>query len=499
VLTPEPIKFLLVDDTAENLVALEALIRRKGLELLLARSGPEALELLLVHDVALALLDVQMPGMDGFELAELMRGTARTKHVPIIFVTAGARDPQRVFKGYDAGAVDFLFKPIDPHILKSKTDVFFELARERQEVSQALHLNEMFVGILGHDLRNPLGALMMGADLLARQLVDEAQLGTLRRMTAAGQRMTAMIEQLLDLTRARLAGGIGLWCARKHLDVGKLVRRAVDELRATNPDREIVFEADGDCTTWGDPDRLLQLFSNVVGNAVHHGTRGTPISLSVAGGEREIVIRIRNGGVIPSELLPAIFEPFRGRTTSSSRPGGLGLGLFISQQIARAHDGDIGVDSSSTSGTVFTVRMPRQREHVAQTNADELLKDKRASTKIVLIVEDEEHIRESLREAFEDEGYRAVTASSGLEALDLLVHGPSRPDVVILDLVLPVIGGDRVYQAIRENANLAGIPVIVSTSNPASAHPSVLVVSKPLNLERVLDVVAGLWPKRNLP
>jgi two-component system sensor histidine kinase/response regulator len=498
-MTSEPIKFLLVDDTAENLVALEALIRRKGLELLLARSGPEALELLLVHDVSLALLDVQMPMMDGFELAELMRGTERTKHVPIIFVTAGARDPQRVFRGYESGAVDFLFKPIDPHILKSKADVFFELARERREVSQALRLNEMFVGILGHDLRNPLGALMVGAELLGQQIVDEAQLRTLRRMTAAGHRMTEMIEQLLDLTRARLAGGLDLWCARKHLDVGELVRRAVDELRATNTDREIVVEVDGDCTTWGDPGRLLQLFSNLVGNAVQHGTQGDPISLSIAGGEREIVVRIRNSGVIPPELLPAIFEPFRERTASSSRPGALGLGLFISQQIARAHDGDIGVDSSSTSGTVFTVGLPRRREHVTQTNAAEPLEDNRASTKSVLIVEDEEHIRESLREAFEDEGYRAVTASSGLEALDLLMRGPSRPDVVILDLVLPVIGGDRLYQAIRENANLAGIPVIVSTSSPASAHPGVLVVSKPLNLERVLDVVTGLWPKRGSP
>ena len=498
-LTSEPVKFLLVDDTAENLVALEALIRRKGLELLLARSGPEALELLLVNDVSLALLDVQMPVMDGFELAELMRGVERTKRVPIIFVTAGTRDPQRVFKGYESGAVDFLFKPIDPHILKSKADVFFELARQRREVSQTLRLNEMFVGILGHDLRNPLAAMIMGTAWLQRQIADEAQMHTLRQMMAAGHRMTEMIEQLLDLTRARLAGGLGLWCARKHLDLGELVQRAVDELRLTNPDREIVIEADGDCTTWGDPDRLLQLFSNLVGNAVHHGTQGGRVSLSLAGREREIVIQIRNGGVIPPEVLPAIFEPFRGRTTSSSRPGGLGLGLFISQEIARAHDGDIGVDSNSTSGTVFTVRLPRRREHVAQTNAAKPLKDSRSGTKIVLIVEDEEHIRESLREAFENEGYHAVTASSGLEALDLLVNGPKRPDVLILDLVLPVIGGDRLYQAIRENANLAGIPVIVSTSNPATAHPGVLVVSKPLNLERVLDVVAGLWPKRSSP
>src|ERR1043165_4653452 len=122
----EPLKILLVDDTPDNLVVLEALLRRDGVELLAARSGAEALELLLVHEVALALVDVQMPDMDGFELAELMRGAERTRHVPIIFITAGIREGQHVFKGYDAGAVDFLFKPIDPSILKHKTEVFFQ-------------------------------------------------------------------------------------------------------------------------------------------------------------------------------------------------------------------------------------------------------------------------------------------------------------------------------------------------------------------------------------
>ena len=356
-MTPEPIKFLLVDDTNANLFALEAIIRRKGLEVLVARSGSDALELLLVNDVSLALIDVQMPVMDGFELAELMRGVERTKHVPIIFVTAGTRDPQRVFKGYESGAIDFLFKPLDPHILKSKTDVFFDLARQRQEVSRMLRVNEMFVGMRGHDLRNPLATMIMGTALLQRQITDEAQLGALRQMMAAGHRMTEMIEQFLDLTRAKVVDGFRLSYARKHLDVGEIVRRTVDELRATSPDREIVIETDGDCTTWGDPDRLLQLFSNLVGNALHHGTRGAPISLSIAGGEREIVIRISNGGVIPAELLPEIFKPFGGRTGISSRSGG--LGLFISQQIATAHDGNIEVDSISTSGTVvFTVRLP---------------------------------------------------------------------------------------------------------------------------------------------
>ncbi|MCJ8143903.1 response regulator [Ancylobacter sp. A5.8] len=130
-----PVPFLLVDDLEDNLVSLEALLRRDDLLLLKARSGDEALELLLQHDVALALVDVQMPGLNGFELAELMRGSERTRGIPIIFVTAGSADSQRRFRGYEAGAVDFIQKPIEPDILRSKADVFFELYRQRQMIA----------------------------------------------------------------------------------------------------------------------------------------------------------------------------------------------------------------------------------------------------------------------------------------------------------------------------------------------------------------------------
>jgi two-component sensor histidine kinase len=130
-----PVCFLLVDDLEENLLSLEGLLRRQDLLLLKARSGDQALELLLKNDVALALIDVQMPGLNGFELAELMRGNERTRRIPIIFVTAGSTDGQRRFRGYEAGAVDFIQKPIEPDILRSKADVFFELYRQRQQIS----------------------------------------------------------------------------------------------------------------------------------------------------------------------------------------------------------------------------------------------------------------------------------------------------------------------------------------------------------------------------
>ncbi len=356
-MTEPPVKFLLVDDTEENLVALDALLRREGLELLKARTGPEALELLLSHEVALAILDVQMPDMNGFELAELMRGAERTRHVPIIFLTAGARDPHRVFKGYEAGAVDFLFKPIEPHVLKSKAEVFFELHRHKAELARSLRMNEMFVGILGHDLRTPLSSMMTGAQLLQRQIADPGQLKTLGRMLSSAGRMRDMIDQLLDLTRARLAGGAGMAADRQPVDVAELVARAVDELRPNAGERRLTVSGSGDAHTSGDPTRLLQVFSNLLSNALHHGTPGTPISVTVEGDD-EIRVVVRNEGAIPPELLPRIFDPFRGgRTSSGSR--GLGLGLFITQQVIEAHGGRISVNSSPAAGTAFTVTLPR--------------------------------------------------------------------------------------------------------------------------------------------
>ncbi|RYD33733.1 MAG: response regulator, partial [Verrucomicrobiaceae bacterium] len=128
------INFLLVDDLESNLIALEAILEREGLTLLKARSGREALEMLLVHEIALAFVDVQMPEMTGFELAETMRGTERTKSVPIIFLTAGIVDQKRRIEGYESGAVDFLLKPIDPAILLNKAATFYDLARQRQDL-----------------------------------------------------------------------------------------------------------------------------------------------------------------------------------------------------------------------------------------------------------------------------------------------------------------------------------------------------------------------------
>jgi two-component system, sensor histidine kinase and response regulator len=363
-MTSAAVKVLLVDDLEENLLALEALLRKDGLEFLTARSGREALELLLVNDVALALVDLQMPVMDGFELAELMRGSERTRHVPIIFVTAGARDAQRMFRGYEVGAVDFLFKPIDPVLLGHKVATFVELQRQRlererlaDELREMLRLNEMFVAAVSHDLRSPLSTVLMGATLLDRELTEPGHRRTLERMRASAQRMAGMLEQLYDLARVRLAGGITL--DPHAADFRTLSEKVAEEFRLAYPARSVLVEYDGGSTTgtW-DELRLAQMLANLVGNALRHGAEEQPVVVRVSGKAPALVVEVHNGGAIPVDIRPHLFDPFRRGSDHAPRDT-LGLGLYIVRQIVLAHGGTIDVDSSPEAGTTFRVELPR--------------------------------------------------------------------------------------------------------------------------------------------
>jgi two-component system, sensor histidine kinase and response regulator len=359
------VKCLLVDDLEENLLALSALLRREDVEILEARSGAEALELLLVHDVALAFLDVQMPDMDGFELAELMRGSDRTRNVPIIFVTAGVRDQYRLFKGYDTGAVDFLYKPIDPHILKSKADVFFQLYRQKQqlarqleELTATLRLNELFTAVLGHDLRNPLSAILNSATLLERVSKEDLVKQTAARMLSSGKRMSRMIDDMLDLTRARLGGGIPL--RRQESEFGQLVQRVIQEHQASFQDGRFEIHQEGDLAGYWDADRLAQVTSNLVGNALEHGEKRDPIEVTLNGTQPDVVtLSVTNTGVIPADVIPHLFDPFRGGQRHLGRSDGLGLGLYIVQQIVLAHRGRVDVRTDERR-TTFMVEIPRR-------------------------------------------------------------------------------------------------------------------------------------------
>lgn len=228
------------------------------------------------------------------------------------------------------------------------------------ELERTVHFNELFAGILGHDLRNPLGAIVAAANLLLLHTEDSKSFSWIRRILGSSERMSRMVDQLLDFTRVRIGGGLAL--TRHACDLRELARQTVEEVELANPTWRFAFESTGDLTGHWHGDRLLQVFSNLISNAVQHGSCERPLVVRLDGMDPRgpVRIEIQNHGTIPAELLPVLFDPFR--STKHKRDGsrGLGLGLFITEQIVRAHGGDIGVTSSEDEGTTFRIRLPRR-------------------------------------------------------------------------------------------------------------------------------------------
>jgi signal transduction histidine kinase len=233
--------------------------------------------------------------------------------------------------------------------------------RERliEELSRTVRFSEMFVGVLGHDLRNPLSAISTAATHLLRRVGDEKIARTVGRIVSSSDRMARMIDQLLDFTRVRL--GRGLPVDPQSTDLAEVCRVALDELEDQRAGRLVQLEVSGDPVGHWDVDRLGQLVSNLLGNALRHGTAGQPVTVRVDGTGARVVLEVANSGAVRPDILPLIFEPFRttlDRKEANSR--GLGLGLYISRQIALAHGGSIDVKSSEEEGTCFTVMVPRR-------------------------------------------------------------------------------------------------------------------------------------------
>lgn len=348
---------LLVDDVSANLVATRAALEDGATRILTAASGQQALDILSSQQVAVALLDVHMPGMSGFELASHMRSAEGTRETPIIFLTASAQDVEQAFHGYEVGAVDYLNKPIDRHILRSKVSTFVTLAEARRRLEEADRMRELFMAALGHDLRNPLSSVLMAAELAADCDIDAEARAALGRIHEGATRVSRLVEQLLDTTRFRNDGQVVL--VPTEVDLQALVDTIVAEFQRAASRFRIDFL--GDSKGFWDPDRLAQVMSNLVGNAVQHSPPEAPIRLRIDGRKGEqVVLQVQNGGPpIPERLRPILFEPFRRFESKTDRHPGLGLGLFITRQLVLAHGGTIEVESSEDAGTTFTLRLPR--------------------------------------------------------------------------------------------------------------------------------------------
>jgi len=506
---------LIVDDFAENLIAMEAMLRCDEFEIVTAQSGRAALDILLERSVALAIIDVHMPEMDGFELATLMRGVEKTRYVPIVFVTAHSPDAARMFKGYEVGAVDYLFKPIDEQVLRGKVDVFVTLDRQRQQLLQIERTREMFVGILGHDLRNPLQSILTSAERSLTNAQDDDLRKALQVIRQSGGRMARMIDQILDLTRIRLGGGLAIRPAAA--DFRRIVEQIADEFAGR--DSALRLDFDGDMQGAWDVDRILQLLSNLLGNAVEHSPPGAEIALRIDGACADwLAIDVCNKGRgVPSALRAALFEPF----TSGDRTRGLGLGLFICRQIVLAHGGSIEFESDEL-GTRFRILLPRRC--VAETRpsfdlrdafgpgadrcgieADALLRGalvgrapRQARKGVILIVDDDPDVRDSLELLLTTEGHDVVSAADGDAATEVVVGDRARPDMVIIDYHLPNgVQGPLVVRRLRELLN-RDLPALVLSGGPSDDEAGRIPLQnsaelgKPADVERLLETIQRL-------
>ena len=370
---------LIVDDVEANLLALEAQLGVLDCTLIRASSGNEALRQLLKRKFAVVLLDVQMPQMDGFEVARHARANPDTRDVPIVFVTAMHETEEHVLRGYDTGAFDFLFKPVNPHILRSKVRVFLDLFLNQQrlndeiiahrktlvELERLSRFKSQFLANMSHELRTPLNAIIGFSEVLSDATGEEA-LSELQRehvgyVLESGRHLLSLINDVLDLSKIE-AGRIELnreWVLPKTLldsarEIGRslAMKQGVDlEVDGANECRQIFV----------DPVRIKQVLLNLMSNAIKFTPAGGSVHVKTTEQDDRLSVEVEDTGIgIGAVDLPRLFREFeRIESPTGPRPEGTGLGLALTRRLVELHGGVIHVESAPGKGSRFTVLLPR--------------------------------------------------------------------------------------------------------------------------------------------
>ncbi len=307
------------------------------------------------------IVDWHMPNVSGLDVCTFVRTMANASELPILFLTA-SENQDDVLAGLGAGANDFVKKPFRTEELNARVASLARGSRLHQKLADAeldlreeAAFRERFMAILAHDLRQPLNVFVMGSGLLAETGGASGPLAIVsKRFANAASRMERMLDELLDFSRSRHHHGIPI--ERKPSDVAEVATRVVAEVAHAHPERKIVLEVHGDCTGDWDADRVAQVFSNLVGNALVHSATTFPVRVSVHPDDVGLDIEVENTCArIPETVLATIFDPFR---QGAATRAGLGLGLYIVQQIAMAHGATCTLESNERE-TVFQIVWPR--------------------------------------------------------------------------------------------------------------------------------------------
>jgi signal transduction histidine kinase len=509
---------LVVDDNPDNLVAIEAALGDIA-PLVKACSGRDALRRLLERDFAVILLDVQMPALNGFETARLIRERERTRHVPIVFVTAFAHDDRDVVEAYRLGAVDFLFKPISAEVLRAKVSVFVDLQRradkivrqadllreadrlqhrhqleeqrskleklvltarleeqratsaelthraqmlakmmaEREHIEHALReanaqleltdrTKDEFLAVLAHELRNPLTPLVAGVELIEQKGNAELQ----RPVDAMKRQLTHLIrlvDDLLDVSR--ITSGV-ITLKRQPIAARAVVDQAVALATPLLSQREhdVSIDVPADCFVDGDPIRLTQILANLLSNAAKYTEPGGHIEIRAArDGDAATISVIDDGLGMTVEERETVFDLFRHGRASNS---GLGVGLTLARRLAELHGGTLTADSAGPgAGSAFRLTLPAVDAVVQPAAAQGSGPSAGNGTPLrVVVIEDNEDVRELTSELLTTWGHTVEAASSGRSGIELVIA--FRPDVAIVDIGLPDVDGYGVAREIRE-------------------------------------------------
>jgi CheY-like chemotaxis protein len=494
---------LIVDDRPENLLSLEGILESSELEILKANSGNEALSIMLEHDVALVLMDVQMPGMDGFEVAEIMRSSERTKYIPIIFVTAISKQRQHIFKGYESGAVDYLYKPLDLEILQSKIKAFIdffqhknaleqttrqlertidELNRAKKIAEEATTAKSAFLATMSHEIRTPLNGIIGLAELgLMDDSIHSSQRERLLDIRNSGESLLEIINEILDISKVEADK---LELEEIEFSIREVIEKLVNLLsvKIFQEKLEFVCEISPDLPDIliGDPLRIRQILINLLSNAIkftEEGTVGIHVKMLEHIDEQvSIEFSIEDTGIgIPKDKIARLFQSYIQVDTSTTRThGGTGLGLTISQKLVNLMGGSIKVDSILGTGSKFYFRLNmvtgEQREEPWKLKLGKPNKEFR-----ILIVDDHKKSTDILSEmlTFWDIQHKFVADCP--TCFDLLQNESF--DLILIDYYLKSMNGVEVAENIKQMLQDKKIPEIVLLS-PSKASIDVLKLKK---------------------
>jgi signal transduction histidine kinase len=361
-------KILIVDDVEANLIAIEGLLAGLDCTIVRAGSGNDALRHLLRHEFAAVLLDVQMPEMDGFEVARLARMNPNSRNVPIIFVTAMHETEENLFLGYESGAVDVLFKPLNAHVLVSKVQVFLELHRGRRELADEIEAHKRTLADLdafnysvSHDLRAPLRPIKGFAEILLEDQadkLDEKGRHLLTRIASAAERMNQLIDDLLRLSKVSRAQ-----VSSQPLDLSAIAHGVIRDIRSNDPERVVDFVAAPELAARGDGGLLRIALENLLRNAWKFTTKSTAarIEFGSESAGREIAYFVRDNGVGFDPIYrEKLFRAFQ-RLHSNAEFEGTGIGLAIVQRVIQQHGGRIWAEGAPDRGATFFFTLPGDR------------------------------------------------------------------------------------------------------------------------------------------